>query len=115
MAAPPQKIVGGATANVAEFPHQVSLKKSGGHFCGGSIISALHVLTAAHCVVIIMVYPFTDITAVSGTNRLSSGGNINQVVNAVSHPSFSSKDVSTFGYDIAILTVSCMSLTLFKK
>ncbi|XP_064482491.1 transmembrane protease serine 9-like [Ornithodoros turicata] len=49
------KIVGGKDAKPLEFPWQVSLRmmrKGGlsGHFCGGSLITDKHVLTAAHCV-----------------------------------------------------------------
>ncbi|ELT97142.1 hypothetical protein CAPTEDRAFT_103892 [Capitella teleta] len=44
------KIVGGWEALPHEFPYQVTLKTvTGSMFCGGSIISSRHVLTAAHC------------------------------------------------------------------
>jgi trypsin len=44
-------IVGGTTANAGDFPFIVSLQKSGSHFCGGSLINANTVITAAHCTV----------------------------------------------------------------
>lgn len=44
------RVLGGSTATQGEFPWQVSLQSSRGHFCGGSILDERHILTAAHCV-----------------------------------------------------------------
>jgi len=45
--------VGGSNARTGEFPWQVSFQAFTGatwvHFCGGSIISADRIATAAHC------------------------------------------------------------------
>jgi len=49
-------IVGGADASIASFPFQVALYDSragspaAGFFCGGVIVDATHVVTAAHCI-----------------------------------------------------------------
>lgn len=49
-------IVGGQSASIASFPFQVVLydpqagSPAAGFFCGGVIIGATHVITAAHCV-----------------------------------------------------------------
>ncbi|XP_042862427.1 serine protease nudel-like [Penaeus japonicus] len=43
------RIVGGDSANRKEWPFIVSMNYRGEHFCGGSIITAEWVLTAAHC------------------------------------------------------------------
>lgn len=42
-------IVGGTTASSGEFPYIVSLSQSGSHFCGGVLLNAYTVVTAAHC------------------------------------------------------------------
>lgn len=45
------RIVGGFPIDIEKVPYQVSIQTSWGtHFCGGSLISANMVLTAAHCV-----------------------------------------------------------------
>lgn len=45
-----QEIVGGTAAAAGEFPYIVSLQSSSGsHFCGGALLNAYTVVTAAHC------------------------------------------------------------------
>lgn len=44
------KIIGGTTAKRNAYPYQVAILRSGGAmYCGGSILNANYVLTAAHC------------------------------------------------------------------
>ncbi len=50
-------IVGGGSVAITRFPFQVALydpragSVAGGFFCGGAIINATHVVTAAHCLI----------------------------------------------------------------
>jgi secreted trypsin-like serine protease len=44
------RIVGGNMSSLAQWPWQVSLQFQGYHLCGGSIITPLWIVTAAHCV-----------------------------------------------------------------
>ncbi|KAF5271074.1 hypothetical protein FQR65_LT00493 [Abscondita terminalis] len=46
---PNRKSGGGENAIENEFPWLVSLTRRGGHFCGGSLITKTHVLSAGHC------------------------------------------------------------------
>uniref|UniRef100_H0Z5C2 Transmembrane serine protease 3 n=1 Tax=Taeniopygia guttata TaxID=59729 RepID=H0Z5C2_TAEGU len=44
------RIVGGNASSPRQWPWQVSLQFQGHHLCGGSVITPLWILTAAHCV-----------------------------------------------------------------
>ena len=48
---PPSRIIGGGEAGAYSLPWQVALVRPGSSqpFCGGTLISDRHVLTAAHC------------------------------------------------------------------
>merc|ERR1712183_667579 len=44
------RIIGGQDAtSTSQAPFQVSLQQSGSHFCGASLISTTHVMSAGHC------------------------------------------------------------------
>nr|CAD7438733.1 unnamed protein product [Timema bartmani] len=45
-----QRIVGGHVTKPNEFPWVVAMYKRGRFYCGGTLITRRHVLTAAHCV-----------------------------------------------------------------
>ncbi|XP_037037670.1 chymotrypsin-1-like [Bradysia coprophila] len=94
------RIVGGQNAGIGQFPHQVSLRQNNQHYCGGSIISPLKVLTAAHCIYGQLV---TLNTAVVGTNTLNSGGVSYLVLSGTFHTSY---DPQTLINDVAVLTLA---------
>lgn len=43
------EIVGGNDAQIGSYPYQVGLEVDGEFYCGGSIISDMYIVTAAHC------------------------------------------------------------------
>jgi Trypsin len=72
-------IVGGIQIPIGQAPWQVAVKATisggGGTLCGGSILDAAHVLTAAHCVFdskTATLIPPEDFTVYAGTSDLAS-------------------------------------------
>ncbi|XP_045899464.1 transmembrane protease serine 9-like [Micropterus dolomieu] len=99
------KIVGGQVASAGSWPWQASLRNSGSHFCGGSLINNQWVLTAAHCFYSPGVSTSTLVVSL-GLQSLQ-GSNPNQVSRTVSqiivHPNF---NAVTFDNDICLLKLS---------
>uniref|UniRef100_A0AB38ZEI5 Venom S1 protease 13 n=1 Tax=Oncocephalus sp. TaxID=2944721 RepID=A0AB38ZEI5_9HEMI len=92
------RIIFGIDAGKYEYPWSVSLqyKHSKFHFCGGSIITPYHILTAAHC---ISKKAPGDILVVMGSNNRSDS-RISSVVKKIYEHNYNRK---TFINDIAIL------------
>lgn len=90
------KIVGGKETDIKMHPYQVSLQKNG-HFCGGSIISPTHILTAAHCT---NRQNATRLQVRVGSSFRGDGGMMHQVEEIIQHPDYVS---STTDYDYSIL------------
>ncbi|OXU21280.1 hypothetical protein TSAR_010708 [Trichomalopsis sarcophagae] len=100
------KLVGAKNADIAEFPYQVSLRLRGKHFCGGALITKKHVLTAAHCVAAVKSTGLSRLSAVVGTNSVSSGGSTYRIKALSSHPNYVSKPTPDWMYDIGVITLT---------
>ena len=93
------KIVGGEAAGSQTWGWAVSLR-IGNSLCGGSVIAASWVLTAAHCV---DGASASQITVYAGSNAKLAGTQVRSVSAIRAHPSYSSQ---TYVNDIALLQLS---------
>ncbi|XP_018356764.1 PREDICTED: chymotrypsin-1-like [Trachymyrmex septentrionalis] len=103
---PEPEIVGGRDAPIGKFPYQVSLRKSGRHSCGGSIINHYTILTAGHCLVRYSLNgpgAFTSLTIHAGTNLLSENGTVYKAKQAIIHDAYNSLRLIN---DIGLLILS---------
>uniref|UniRef100_A0A182PRS8 Peptidase S1 domain-containing protein n=1 Tax=Anopheles epiroticus TaxID=199890 RepID=A0A182PRS8_9DIPT len=79
------RIVGGVEADIANYPYQLSLRRTS-HSCGASVISARWALSAAHCT-----FPLpapTAITLQGGSSDRTSGGVVFNVDQIINHPNY---------------------------
>ncbi|VUC23479.1 unnamed protein product [Clonostachys rosea] len=89
-------IVGGTPASAGDFPFIVSLSQSGSHFCGGVLVDANTVLTAAHCSVD---QSASSVKVRAGSLKWASGGTQVGVSKITVHPDY---DSSTVDNDVAV-------------
>jgi len=97
------KIVGGTQAKIGAFPYQVAiLLKNGEMYCGGSVLTANIVLTAAHC----KMPKVADFKIVAGSNsykNYSATGQERQITKFLPHENYTD---GFSGWDIALVKVA---------
>ena len=102
------RIIGGVESVPGAWPSQVALllhkvaDRNQAQFCGGTVLSASWILTAAHCVFEEdgTVTPARQIDVLAGTQDLTTGGERIAVKEVRVHAGFS---LSTLHYDVALL------------
>jgi secreted trypsin-like serine protease len=103
-----QPIVGGTTTTTTAYPFMMQITDaSGSQFCGGTLVAAKKVVTAAHC----MVGETTSSVRVVGGRTYLNGtnGTVSKVSKIWVNPSYTD---ATNGDDVAVLTLStAMSYT----
>ncbi|XP_074713900.1 uncharacterized protein LOC141938796 [Strix uralensis] len=78
------RIIGGRPCSINQRPFQVALIKRGQILCGGSLIGAQWVLTAAHCR-----QPLRDLRVLIGTDTLRDGtGVVRSISKLQVHPAY---------------------------
>lgn len=93
------RIVGGNEIEIEAIPYQVSVRFYDSHLCGGSILSARFVITAAHCT---YSFPRIGFSVRAGSSNKDEGGSVHTVSNINEHPRF---DDRMLDYDASILTL----------
>lgn len=101
-----KRIAGGEEAETEDFPYQVSLRYEGLHVCGGALVSRTHVLSAAHCVCGLFDEPYDELTVVTGTNSIHSGGQVNAVADVRCHPRYKFGLQSSWVNDLVLITLN---------
>ena len=96
------RIVGGTTTTTSAYPFMMQITDaSQNQFCGGTLVSATKVVTAAHC----MVGETTGSVRVVGGRTYLNGtnGTVSRVSKIWIHPDYTD---ATNGDDVAVLTLS---------
>ncbi|NXW62207.1 KLK14 protein, partial [Eurystomus gularis] len=80
------RIIGGVPCSIISRPFQVAIIKRGQILCGGSLVDARWVLTAAHCK-----QPTRDLRVLIGTDTLRDGtGQVRTIMKLQVHPAYNS-------------------------
>ncbi|GHI02590.1 serine protease [Streptomyces cellostaticus] len=106
--AAPQPIVGGTTTTTTAYPFMMQITDaSGNQFCGGTLVAAKKVVTAAHCMV---GESAGNVRVVGGRTYLNgTNGTVSKVAKIWINPDYTD---ATNGHDVAVLTLStAMSYT----
>ncbi|KAL0850910.1 hypothetical protein ABMA28_006819 [Loxostege sticticalis] len=93
-----QRIVGGSTTTIGQYPEMVSLLFNNRQFCGGSILNNRSVLTAAHCTHGRM--SNASWRSRVGSTNANSGGTVLNTNRIINHPNY---NTGTTDNDVAII------------
>ncbi len=94
---PASAIFEGRKANLGDYPYQVSLEDEVGQFCGGSLVGAAVVLSAAHCLDESI---SSRVQIRAGAVDLRKGGQVRDVQRIDIHPEWGSVGLAN---DVAVL------------
>lgn len=99
------RVVNGTDSNIEDYPFMISLRGStGSHSCGGTLISPLWVLTAAHCVQRDGPANYYNIQHSSTVISPVATEGVIEAAEIFSHPNYN--PYSSYLHDIALVRVS---------
>ncbi|XP_066246405.1 trypsin beta-like [Euwallacea similis] len=93
-------IIDGDLAEISDYPYAASIIADNLHMCGGSIIGAKHILTAASCV---GAFKAANLIVRAGSSLYDEGGQLAKVESINLHPNFVEEYLLN---NIAILVLS---------
>merc|ERR550519_2220794 len=96
------KIIGGEIAVAHSEPHIVSLQLRRNHFCGGSILNEVWIVSAAHC----STQPYDEVVAVAGAQNIHNATESNVRINILKFIRHQNYDSRRFVNDIAMVKLS---------
>ncbi|XP_046639209.1 chymotrypsin-2-like isoform X1 [Daphnia pulicaria] len=97
------RIVNGKISTLGEYPFMVGIMRGRNVFCGGSLLDANHVLTAAHCVSGLSSQDLLQLTIVMGAVDINDSKKvIRHVKSVIRHRQFDNRKLRN---DIALLTL----------
>jgi len=94
------RIVGGAPAQIQQFPWIVSMQRFGAHRCGASIVSTTRLVSVAHCTWLIAA---STLQINAGSTMSQQQFHFIQVASFVNHPSY---NPLTLNNDINVMTLA---------
>ena len=95
--------MGGRFATPHEFPYQVSLRYNDAHQCGGAIIHAMFILTAAHCVEDSVLRSLSVVAGAHDLNDYQGSEQVRKVAKIYVHEGY---DTVTNDNDVALLALT---------
>jgi trypsin len=110
-----QRIVGGTSATQFQNPFQVALllrsvtDNAEAQFCGGTLLAANRVVTAAHCSDFVTA---NEVQVLTGTRRLDGTGTRVNVTAVAVHPNW---NATTFDNDVAVWTLASDQIQLLAE
>jgi len=97
------KIVGGVESIKGDWPWSCSLRQSGRHICGGSLINGQWIVTAAHCVSSLTASSYRWVCGHHSRLNVETWAREFTPIRVVRHPNYDSRTIKN---DIAIFQIS---------